>query len=61
MLILGHERGLPSASASLIQKIGQRVFVLTCVASKLDYDSLVFFHMRVSIFMPKTEIEARHE
>jgi hypothetical protein len=49
MLVLRHERGLPPAPASLIQKVGQRVFVFTRVACKLDYNGLVFFHMRVVV------------
>jgi hypothetical protein len=47
MLVLRHERGLPPAPASLIQKVGQRVFVLTRVSRELDYYSLIFFHMGV--------------
>jgi hypothetical protein len=47
MFVLRHERRLPSTSASLIQKVGQRVFVLTRVSRELDYYSLIFFHMGV--------------
>jgi hypothetical protein len=44
LLVLGHERGLPASSASLIEKIGQSVLVLTRMTCELHHDSLVFFH-----------------
>jgi hypothetical protein len=49
MFILGHERRFPSSPASLVQKVGQRIFVFTCVSRELDYDGLIFFHMGVIV------------
>jgi hypothetical protein len=54
LLVLGHQRRLPSASASLVEEISQRVFVLTCVSSELDYHSLVFFHRWLEIMSRST-------
>jgi hypothetical protein len=47
LLILGHHRRLPTPSTPLIQKIGEGVFILSCVARELDYHSLVFFHQEL--------------
>ena len=44
VFVLRHECRFPPASASLIEKIGQRVFVFACMPRELDYDGLVFFH-----------------
>ena len=44
MLTLRHECRFPAAPASLVQKVGQGVFVFPRVARELDYDGLVFFH-----------------
>jgi hypothetical protein len=49
MFVLRHERRLPPSPASLVQKVGQCVFILTRVARELDYYSLVFFHMGVIV------------
>ncbi|MGH9419103.1 MAG: hypothetical protein ACRD3J_03950, partial [Thermoanaerobaculia bacterium] len=47
MFVLRHERRLPPSPASLVQKVGQCVFVVTRVARELDYYGLIFFHMGV--------------
>lgn len=44
LFVLRHERWLPTATTSLIEKIGERVLILTCMLRELDHDSLVFFH-----------------
>ena len=44
LFILRHQRRLPSAPASLVQKISESVLVLTRVSRQLDHHSLVFFH-----------------
>ncbi len=44
MVILRHHRGSPSASASLVQQIGQGVFVIPGVAREAQHHCLVFFH-----------------
>lgn len=49
LLVLGHHRRLPTPSASLIQKIGKCIFILSGMARELDYDSLVFFHQELEI------------
>ena len=49
LLILRHQRWLPSSSASLVQKIGEGIFVLARMPSQLDHDSLVFFHRGLEI------------
>lgn len=49
LLILRHQRRLPSASAPLIQKIGERIFVFARVPRQLDHNSLVFFHQELEI------------
>ena len=49
LFILRHECWLPSASAPLVQKIGERIFVLACVSRQLDHHSLVFFHQELEI------------
>ena len=49
LFILRHECWLPSASAPLIEKIGERVFVLARVPRQFHYNSLVFFHQELEI------------
>ena len=49
LLVLGHQRRLPTSSASLIQKIGKGVFVLSRMSGQLDHNSLVFFHQELEI------------
>ena len=49
LFILRHECWLPSASTPLVEKIGERVFVLACVPRQLHYNSLVFFHQELEI------------
>ena len=44
MFILRHEGRLPSAPASLVEKVRQGVFILTRVTGELNDDSLIFFH-----------------
>ena len=44
MFILRHESRFPSATASLVEEVGQSVFVFTRVPGELDHDGLVFFH-----------------
>lgn len=44
MLVLRHERRFPATPASLVQQVGQRVFVFSRMAGQLDYNGLVFFH-----------------
>src|SRR5215217_4412387 len=53
MLVLRHQGGTPSAAASLVQQIGQRVLVVTRVSREAKHHRLVFFHGReVSSFCP---------
>jgi uracil phosphoribosyltransferase len=53
MLVLRHQRGTPSAATSLVQQIGQRVFVITRMSREAKHHRLVFFHGReVSSFCP---------
>src|SRR5690242_3596037 len=40
--VLAHQGGFPAATASLVQKIGQRVFVIPRVPSQFDHHRLVF-------------------
>jgi len=49
LFILRHECWLPAASAPLVEKIGERVFVLPRVPRQLHYNSLVFFHQELEI------------
>lgn len=49
LLILGHERRLPSSSAPLIEKIGERILVLARMPGQFDHHSLVFFHRELEI------------
>jgi hypothetical protein len=49
LFILRHERWLPSTSAPLVEKIGERVFVLARVPRQFHYNSLVFFHQELEI------------
>src|SRR4051794_10164443 len=41
LLVLRHERWLPPTTTSLIEKISERVFILTCMLRELDHDGLV--------------------
>jgi hypothetical protein len=52
LLVLGHHRRLPTSAASLVQKVGKGIFVLSRMARELDYDSLVFFHQELEIMSP---------
>jgi hypothetical protein len=47
--ILRHQRRLPPPPASLVQKIGERIFVLTRMTRQLYHHSLVFFHQGLEI------------
>ncbi len=49
LVILRHQRWLPSPSASLVQEIGERIFIFARVPRQLDYHSLVFFHRELEI------------
>jgi tRNA pseudouridine-54 N-methylase len=49
LFVLRHHRRLPTASASLVQEIRERIFVLSCVSRQLDHHSLVFFHQELEI------------
>jgi hypothetical protein len=49
LLVLGHQRRLPAASASLVEKIGKGIFILACMSGQLDHHSLVFFHQGLEI------------
>jgi hypothetical protein len=49
LLILRHQRWLPSSSAPFVQKIGKRVLVFTRMPRELDHYSLVFFHQELEI------------
>ena len=49
LFILRHQRWLPATSASLIQKIRERVLILACVPRQLHHNSLVFFHQELEI------------
>jgi hypothetical protein len=49
LFILRHQRWLPSSSAPLIQKIGERVLIFTRMPRQLDHNSLVFFHQELEI------------
>lgn len=44
MLRLWHQCGFPPSAASLVQEVGESVFVFTRMTGELDHDSLVFFH-----------------
>lgn len=44
LFVLRHESRLPATSTPLIEEVGERVFVFTSMPSKLDDNSLVFFH-----------------
>ena len=44
LFVLRHERRLPSATASLVQEVGESILVLTGMPRELDHHSLVFFH-----------------
>lgn len=52
LLVLGHHRRLPTSPTPLVQKVGKSIFVLSCMARELDYDSLVFFHQELEIMSP---------
>ena len=49
LFILRHECRLPPTSASLVEKVGERILVLACVSRQLDHNSLVFFHQELEI------------
>jgi tRNA pseudouridine-54 N-methylase len=49
LFVLGHHRGLPASSTSLVQEIGEGIFILSRVPSQLDHHSLVFFHQELEI------------
>jgi hypothetical protein len=49
LLVLGHHCGLPASSASFIEEIGERVFILSRMSRQLDDHSLVFFHRGLEI------------
>lgn len=57
MFVLRHERRLPSPSAALVQKVGQRVFVFTRMSRELDYYGLIFFHMGVIVTQARCRTE----
>ena len=44
LLVLGHQRRLPAAATSLVEKVRKRVLILTSMLRELDHDSLIFFH-----------------
>ena len=46
MIILQHHRRPPSVTDSLVQQVGQRVFVIVCVTRETQHHYLVFFHER---------------
>jgi len=52
LLILRHQRRLPSTPAPLVQKVGERVFILTRVSRQFHHNSLVFFHEELEIIEP---------
>jgi hypothetical protein len=49
LLVLRHHRGLPTTSASLVEKVGESIFVFSRVSCQLDHHSLVFFHQELEI------------
>ncbi len=49
LLVLRHHCGLPTSSASLVQEIGERVFIFPRMPRQLDHHSLVFFHQELEI------------
>ena len=49
LFILRHQRRLPSSSAPLVEKIGERILVLARMPRQLDHHSLVFFHRELEI------------
>jgi hypothetical protein len=49
LLILRHHCRLPPSSASLIQEIGEGIFVVSSMPRQLDHHSLVFFHRGLEI------------
>ena len=49
LFVLRHHRGFPASSASLVQEIGEGVFIFTRVPCQLDHHSLVFFHQELEI------------
>ena len=49
LLVLRHQRGLPTASASLVQEIGEGILVFSRVSRQLHHHSLVFFHQELEI------------
>jgi hypothetical protein len=49
LLILRHQCGLPASPASLVQEIGESVFIFSRMPRQLDHHSLVFFHQELEI------------
>jgi hypothetical protein len=49
LLILRHHGGLPASPASLVQKVGESIFVFAGMPRQLHHDSLVFFHEALEI------------
>ena len=49
LLVLRHHRWLPASSASLVQEIGEGIFIFSRVSRQLDHHSLVFFHQGLEI------------
>jgi hypothetical protein len=52
VLILGHESGFPASPASLIEKIGESIFIFAGMSRELHHYSLVFFHRELEIMSP---------
>jgi tRNA pseudouridine-54 N-methylase len=49
LFVLRHHRGLPTTSASLVEQVGESIFVFSCVSRQLHHHSLVFFHQELEI------------
>ena len=49
LFILRHHCRFPPSPASLIQEIGEGIFVLSRMSRQLDHHSLVFFHQELEI------------
>ena len=60
LLILGHQCRLQAATAPLIQKICEGIFIFAGVTSELDHHSLVFFHQELEIMSPWGWNKAEH-
>ena len=46
MVVLRHHGGLPAASASFVEQVGQRILIITRMTGKPQHHRLVFFHGR---------------